>query len=189
MRCEEYLQLLSTLPVEDLVDGRAGDHLGSCPDCNRATKLVVERERNMMMALAGMSSQIQPLEMARSTFAVERRHRMARLYIAGLLALLLTVGVVVVNRTVIPVETSRGMGGEINQTFRPRCLSVAAAADLLRQEVPSRTLRITMRLGSSLLFASGTREDLRQARGVLDRYDNPTASTCVLPRPGTPKQL
>jgi hypothetical protein len=189
MRCEEYLQLLSTLPVEDLVDGRAGDHLGSCPDCNRATKLVVERERNMMMALAGMSSQIQPLEMARSTLALERRHRVGRWYIAGLVALLLTIGVVVVNRSVIPVETSRGMVDEANQIFRPQCLSAESFAELLRQHVPSRSLRIHIpQRGSMMLMLGGTIEDLTRARSVLDRYDNSTASTCVVPRPGTPRQ-
>jgi hypothetical protein len=189
MRCEEYLQLLSTLPVADLVDGHAGDHLGSCPDCNRATKLVVERERNMMMALAGMSSQIQPPEMARSTLALERRHRVGRWYIAGLVALLLTIGVVVVNRTVLPVESGRGTVDDANQIFRPQCLSAESAAELIRQHVPSRSLRIHIpQQGASMMMLGGTIEDLMRARSVLDRYDNPTASTCKLPQPGTPKQ-
>jgi hypothetical protein len=185
MRCDEYLQLLSTLPVEELTDGRSGDHLGSCAECNRATRVVVERERNMVLALAGMSSGVHPLSTTQSAIALARRRRIGRWYMAGLVVLLIAIGSSVVSRFVFPIETSRGMGEEINQNLRPQCLSLTAAADLLRQQVPSRTLRITMRLGSSVLWVSGTPQDLMRARSVLDRYDNPTASTCVVPQPGT----
>lgn len=187
MRCEEYLQLLSTLPVEELVDGRAGDHLGTCPDCNRATKVVVERERNMMMALAGMSSHMQPRDTARSTFALARRRDMSRWYIGGLVLLLLALGSIVVGRTVIPLHESQETGALVTQTFTPRCLSLASAADLLRGFVPSRSLSVVMRPGSSVMTLRGTNEDLMRARAVFDRYDNPTATTCVVPQPGAPK--
>jgi hypothetical protein len=187
MRCEEYLQLLSTLPVEELVDGRSGDHLGTCPDCNRATKVVVERERNMMMALAGMSSHVQPSDLARSTLALERRHRVGRWYMAGLVALLLTIGVVVVNRSVLPVERRPDGPALITQELRPRCLSLASAADLLREYVASPSLSVVMRPGSKVMTLRGTVDDLIRARAVFDRYDNPAASTCMLPEIGAPK--
>ena len=187
MKCDEYLQLLSTLPVEELTDGRSGDHLGSCAECNRATRVVVERERNMVLALAGMSSGVHPLSTTQSAVALARRRKVGRWVMGGLVVILLAFGGIVVSRFVFPTETSLGMGGEINQAFRPQCLSVTAAADLLRQQVPSRTLRISMRLGSSLVWVSGTLGDMMRVRSVLDRYDNSTASTCVLPQPGTLK--
>ena len=184
MRCEEYLQLLSTLPVEELVDGRAGDHLGTCPDCNRATKVVVERERNMVMVLAGMSSHVQPMDTARTTFALARHRSRSRWYIGGLLLLLLAFGSIVVGRTVIPIHAN---GDRVTATLRPQCLSPTAAADLLRQQESSGLMRIVIHPGSTLLTVSGSATDLVRARAVLARYDNPTASTCVLPQPGSPK--
>ena len=187
MRCEEYLQLLSTLPVEELVDGRSGDHLGTCPDCNRATKLVVERERNMMMALGGMSSQMQPLELSRASFALAQQRKMSRWYIGGLATLLVAITAVVLDRTIIPAKRSHIQADAASQIFRPSCLSPQSAAELLRQYVASPSLTVSIPQGGTMMMLGGSIEDLMRARSVLDRYDNPTASTCMPARIGAPK--
>jgi hypothetical protein len=149
--------------------------------------VVVERERNMVLALAGMSSGVHPLSTTQAAMTLARRRAIGRWVMGALVVLLLVVGGIIVSRTVIPIAELSETKGVVNRTFRPSCLSLTAAADLLREQASSRTLQISMRLGSNVLWASGTPADLMRARSVLARYDNPAASTCVLPEPGTPK--
>ena len=50
MNCDTYLAMLETLPVEELAYGSAHDHAAGCRECDRITRVVAERERNMRMA-------------------------------------------------------------------------------------------------------------------------------------------
>ena len=47
MNCDTYLSMLETLPVEELAYGGAREHAANCRDCDRVTRVVAERERNM----------------------------------------------------------------------------------------------------------------------------------------------
>jgi type II secretory pathway component GspD/PulD (secretin) len=182
VKCDEYLHLLSTSPVEELTEGRAGDHLASCAECNRVTRLVVDRDRNMVSALAGMSSQVQPFQTAHVALNLSRRRRLATLYIGGLVLLLFAVGAVVLTRSVVPIEQGTPAAELFTEVFNLKCIAPMDMADLLRAKIASRTGSVVGRMGSHVLTVRGTVEDIQKARAAVDQYDNAREATCVLPQ-------
>ncbi|HEY9229218.1 MAG TPA: hypothetical protein VIP11_21380 [Gemmatimonadaceae bacterium] len=185
MTCEDYLSMLESLPVEELAYGAARDHAAQCHDCNRVTRVVAARERNMVMAYAEAYPSAAAVTVAERAIATSRRRRIA-LYVRfalGAVAAVVVAGIFA-SRRVLPSPTVVAVPQE---TFRLQCLSPDQAAELLRQEIPAATLSIRARPPLGVLHVEGSPLDLQIARSIIDRYDSPARSQCAvdvkLPKP------
>ena len=76
MNCNEYLAMLSTLPVEELDYGSVRAHAAECRDCDRVTRVVVERERSMLVAYGDLNSATSAMQVALNAYALSNRRRL-----------------------------------------------------------------------------------------------------------------
>ncbi|HEY4131607.1 MAG TPA: hypothetical protein VGM50_13395 [Gemmatimonadaceae bacterium] len=136
MTCDNYLAMLETLPVEELNYGAAREHSAFCSDCNRVTRVVVEREQNMLMAYGHIVPSAAAGAVADSAVAAARRRRTARFYSIGLAAAgAAAILAIIVMLFAVPKRAQRAT--EIDrQRFALRCLSTDEAADVLRASLP-----------------------------------------------------
>jgi hypothetical protein len=184
MRCDEYLHLLSTSPVEELTEGRAGDHLATCPECNRVTQLVVDRDRNMVSALAGMSSYMQPSQTAHMALNVGRHHRLKRVYIGASLVAGSWIGALALSRLVLPANQGAMVEEALfTEAFNVRCMSTHDMADLMKAQITSRRSSIETRNASRIITVRATQDELDKVRATFNQYDNASQTACVVPQP------
>ena len=176
MNCDDYLSLLETLPVEELTRSRAGEHAASCRECARVTRVVAERERNMMMAFGDVHSFVPAAQTAASALRTSRRRKVALYYRVGLgLAAAATVLTVFLSRA-LPSAPQTVL---LKETFRLQCLSPDQAAEVLRPIVGMSGM-ITSRAHSplGLITVQTSPEVMQRVQSVLDRYDSPALSQC-----------
>ena len=185
MQCEEYLKALSTSPIDELSPSAAAEHVAICADCNRVTSLVVERERRMAMALGGVASPLQALDTAGMALATARRRLVGRMYKLGLSLLVVATVATLLLRRGVPAQGQNAT--LITEILTPRCLSASEAAKLITP-VLQPSARIVIHDASNEVRVSSTAEDLRRAKLWIDRFDNPAATNCIVPTPGSPKQ-
>src|SRR5262245_6526870 len=178
MTCEDYLSMLETLPVEELAYGAARDHAAQCHDCNRVTRVVAARERNMTLAYAEAYPSASAVTVAERAIVASRRRRIAFFIRAGLgaMAVVALVGTLATRR-VLPTPSRTLV---THETFRLQCLSPQQAAELLRQEIPNAAgLSISgPRPPLGVLHIAGSKVDVEAARSIIDRYDTPAQSQC-----------
>jgi hypothetical protein len=178
VNCDDYLSMLATLPVEELAYGRAREHATGCRDCDRVTRVVAEREHNMLMAFGDLHSSVPAAQTAASALMTSRRRKVALYYEMGLgIATVATVFYLMLSRIApAPPPSSR-----VSETFRLQCLSPEQAAEVLRPHIQATGL-ISFRANSPLgaIKVEASREELVTARSVLDRYDSPTQSQCTV---------
>lgn len=178
MNCDDYLSLLETLPVEELTRSRAGEHAASCRECGRVTRVVAERERNMMLAFGDVHSYVPAAQTAASALRTSRRRKVALYYRVGLgLAGVATVLTLFLSRALPSAPRSV----LLKETFRLQCLSPDQAAEVLRPIVGLSGM-ISIRPASQLgiITVQTSPEMMGQVRSVLDRYDSPTVSQCAV---------
>jgi hypothetical protein len=177
MNCDDYLAMLETLPVEELTYGEARHHAAQCHDCNRITRVVAERERNMIMALGDARSSVSASGMAREALDLARRRRVASYYRAALtLATVGAVIAVVFTRRVVPRPTSSPV---VHESFHLQCLSPDQAAVLLRDSGIQGAIRIRPPSTIAVIDVETSAEEFPRIVALIDRYDNPKASTCA----------
>jgi hypothetical protein len=179
MTCEDYLSMLETLPVEELAYGDARDHAAECHDCNRVTRVVAARERNMTLAYAEAYPSASAVTVAERAIEVSRRRRVA-FYVRAALgaAAVLTLFATIMTRRVVPAPSRAAVAEE---TFRLQCLSPEQAAELIRQQIPNAaglSIRIPKRpLG--VLYVGGSPVELQAARLFIGEADTPARSQCA----------
>src|SRR6476646_8195756 len=104
MTCDDYLSMLETLPVQELAYGEAREHAAYCADCNRVTRVVAARERNMTLAYESAYPSASAVTVAERAIVTARRQRIAFYYRAALgLAAVVVMALFVVTRR-IPVD-------------------------------------------------------------------------------------
>ncbi len=176
MNCDDYLSMLSTLPVEELAYGHAREHAATCRDCDRVTRVVAERERNMLMAFGDVHSSLPAERMAANAIRASRRRKVAifnRIGIGVAVAgTLLTLIALRLFPTHAPTPT-------VAQRFRLQCLSPAQAAEIVRPTL-GQTGKLWLRPDSplGLLDVETSPETMEKVRSLLDKYDSPTQSQC-----------
>jgi len=180
MTCEDYLSMLETLQVEALAYGAARDHAAQCHDCNRVTRVVAARERNMTLAYAEAYPSASAVTVAERAIVVSRRRRVA-FYVRAALgaAAVLTLLATIMTRRVVPAPSRTLVKHE---TFRLQCLSSQQAVELLREEIPNAPglLISAPRPPVGVLHIEGSKVDVEAARSILDRFDTPVRSQCGL---------
>jgi hypothetical protein len=180
MNCDTYLSLLETLPVEELAYGGAREHAAVCRDCDRVTRVVFERERNMVMAFGELYPPVPAESLAHHALVMSRRRKLA-FYLRSALgvaaaALILFVFVSRIFPTNTPTPTIRSA---LVETFPLRCLSPEQALEVLRPYASPGT-RISAEMNSTLgiIRVVASPEEMQRLRGVLDRFDDANVSQC-----------
>ena len=173
MTCETYLSMLETLPVSELAYGDAADHAANCRDCDRVTRVVAERERNMLLAYGTISPPVPSGPLAAHALELSRRRRIAFYYRFALTiaAVVSVLGFFMVRRvrpTIARVETS---------FVGLQCLSGEQALEILRPSV-SPEVAISARGSSSFLRIVASRAETARIRAILRLYDNSAMSPC-----------
>jgi hypothetical protein len=178
MKCDSYLSLLATMPVEELTYGAAHEHAANCRECDRVTRVVAERECSMLMAFGDLYLSVPPGEIAARALVMSRRRTVALYYRIGLgFAMAAIILYMVMSRRAPALSLS----ASVSETFQLQCLSPEQAAEVLRPRIQS-TGRITFQANSPLgiIKVEASPEDVERARSVLERYDNPTESRCAV---------
>lgn len=177
MKCDDYLSMLATLPVEELAYGSAREHATGCRDCDRVTRVVAEREHNMLMAYGDIHSSVPAEETTASVLRASRRRKVA-LYTNIGFGIAMVASVLFVRSRVEPAPSP---AATVSETFRLQCLSPEQAAEVLRPHIQA-TGRISFRPNSPLgiITVEASPEEMATARSVLDRYDSPTQSQCAV---------
>lgn len=177
MNCDDYLSMLATLPVDELAYGHARDHASACPDCDRVTRVVAARERNMRLAFDSLQPSVPVEQTVFRAMEASRRRRIARYYELALGVAMAAglVGLATLKRaTPAPVAT-------VSETFRLQCLSPDQATEVLRPYLSAKSsISIPSRSTLAVIVVRGSGEDLRNVRTALERYDNATESQCAV---------
>ncbi len=176
---------------EDTADARA--HATACRDCDRVTRVVVERERGMLVAYAGLASTTTPTQLAASAFALSNRRRVAIYYKVILAAAALaTVSYMVLSRAVISLPGTLGIAAGTpvaapparmhSEMFEIRCVSLEKAAAMLRTHLQG-DARVTFRPSSlpGFITVDASRQQIIAARDILRQLERSNESACALP--------
>ena len=186
MNCDDYLSMLATLPVGELGYGDARAHAATCRDCDRVTRVVAERERNMMMAFGELYPPMSASPIATRALEISRRRRIAFYYRVGLgLAAVLVMFLFIAVRRVVPTPIAG-----VREVFPLRCLSPDQAAEMLKAVVSENTSIATRANGGvGVVTVTASQAEMQRVRSLLDAYDDPRAAQCgaQLPVPRVPK--
>jgi len=179
MTCDDYLAMLETLPVEDLMHGSARDHAAQCHDCNRVTRVVIERERSMIMAYGDVNPLTPMTTLESRAVASARRQRVsfitrAALGLAAVGAILFVVISRIVPKPLYPAEY-----------LRYRCLGPEEAISIIRPYVSEQGSIAYHPEGGATLRVSAPPRELQAARFALDQAISSTCSVLPAPAPGT----
>lgn len=174
MNCDTYLQMLETLPVDELAYGDAAHHVATCRDCDRVTRVVAERERNMLLAYGTITPPVATAPLTAHAIELSRRRRVAFFYRVGL-AVAAVVAVVgfIMTRRVAPAL------GRVTETYVIRCVPAEEVASLVGPYLPP-TVSIVAR-GNVLRIGGPSRAELEPARSLLDSYERQLAPQCAVP--------
>lgn len=179
MNCDDYLSMLSTVPVEELSYGGAREHASGCRDCDRVTRVVIERERSMLLAYGDLHSSVPAAQVAERAFATSQRRRIGRYYEFGLaFAVVSTIAVVIFTRYAVPSPV-KNIG---SASFPLQCLSAERAAALIQPLLQAHS-SMTFQPASTanILNIRATQPEMATVRLFLDHYDNAAKSTCSVP--------
>ncbi len=179
MNCDDYLAMLATLPVAELAYGRAHEHAAGCRDCDRVTRVVAEREQNMLTAFDELQPSVPAAETAATALMRSRRRKVGRYYERGLGIAM--VAAVILYWTMLRTAPAPPPGARVSETFQLHCLSPAQAAEVLRPRIQPTAL-ISFRPSSPLgvISVEASREEIAMVRSVLERYDSPAEAQCAV---------
>jgi hypothetical protein len=183
MSCDDYLAMLATLPVEELAYGRARQHAAVCRDCHRVTRVVAEREQNMLMAFDNLRSSVPAAQTAASVLRTSRLRKVALYSNVGYAIAAVATVLFVMMLRIVPAPPP---GATVSETFRLQCLSPEQAAEVLRPHIQA-TGRISFLANSpfGIINVEASPEEMETARSVLDRYDSSSQSQCAVQATGS----
>jgi hypothetical protein len=173
MTCDDYLAMLETLPIEDLMHGDAREHAAQCHDCNRVTRVVIERERSMIMAYGDLHPLASATSVAAGAVTIARRRRVAFVSRVALgVAAAAAVLFLFVSRLTPHPATP------FARTFLPlRCLTHEAAIGVIRPYVSERARIRYSPEGGSVLEISAPQAEVKLARSALDQQISVSCGT------------
>lgn len=178
MNCDDYLSMLSTVSVQELSQGRAREHADTCRDCDRVTRVVAEREYNMVTAYDNLYASVPATQTATRSVVMARREKLTSYVEWGVgLAIAATV-LAMVGFRMFPSEVQIP---RIEATFRLQCLSPEQAAALLRPFLSSQAsmvIRPSAPIG--VITVDAPSADIEIARNILRTTDSPSQSQCAV---------
>jgi hypothetical protein len=175
MNCETYLSMLSTLPIDELTHGDARAHVATCRDCDRVSRVVAERERNMLMAFGELYPPTPADPVATRALEISRRRKIGLYYRMG-------IGVAAAATFLSVFATRRAFPGPspaVNATFRLDCMSPAQAIEIIRMGA-SKNVQISARPNSplSVVDVTAAAGELDRVQALIEQYDNRAAMNC-----------
>lgn len=178
MTCDEYLAVLATAPVEELARNRGHEHTATCVDCERVTRVVVEREWHLATTLDDLYSNRPPAVTAANAIAMSRQRRVQHWFwftVAAAVA-----GAVLVSTMLFPrTEAAIAAQSQVEQMFLLRCLSAAQAGALTRPLLAPDGMSIfSGEPGVGVFTVRGSQEQLEKVRTMLDRYEGAAPAAC-----------
>jgi hypothetical protein len=178
MNCDTYLAMLATLPVDELAYGNAREHAAGCRDCDRVTRVVVERERNLVVAYNDLYPPLRPEPIAARALDLSRRRRIAFYFRLGLgIATAVVAFMVFAVRRTVP----RPPGQTVTETIRLGCLSPDQAMEVLRLHAsPSVSVEARPSAVLGVVQVVAPPGELARVRSMLAEYDTPRVSQCGL---------
>jgi hypothetical protein len=181
--CDDYLAMLETLPVEDLVHGEARDHAAECRDCNRVTRVVMERERSMIMAYGDVYPSAPAATVAATAVLAARRRRVAFFSRMALgIAAAVAVAVVAVSRVAGPPPHSL-----VTARLSLHCLSQDQALELILPYIDeSNSVSFFERPSTVRIMAPGPK--VQAVRAALDQAGQSMCPALMAP-PQAPKAV
>ena len=178
MNCDDYLSMLATQPVAELNSGRARAHAITCDECDRVTQVIAARERNMLVAYGELQMPATSAQTSAEALRTSRRRKVSLYYRIGLGV---SAVAMVLYGVVASVAPDPPRIPTVRETIRLQCLSPEQATEVLRPYL-RRTGRITMQSSSALglIHVEASAKEMATAHKVLDRFDSPLASQCVV---------
>lgn len=180
MTCDDYLSMLETLPVEELSYGEARSHAATCRDCNRVTRVVAERERNMIVAYGELYPSASAMTVAEQAIVTSRRRRLAVFYRSALAVAAAAVVLFIAVSRIRPRAQPAMARAMMRQSFMVNWCTAEQAAAMLEGSL-SPAASISIRPGTSVLQVSARPSDLRIVRSILDQYDSGANAGCARP--------
>lgn len=184
MTCDDYLSMLETLPVGDLNYGEAREHVATCRDCNRVTRVVAERERNMIGAYGELYPSAAAATVAEQAIVTSRRRKVALFYRMSLAVAAVAAVLFIAISRIRPVPVPRLRMMMMDQTFMLSCLAPEDAAAMLRSTV-SRSTMMTIPPYTRALHVVAPRPDMMRVRSLLRELDSHASGRCGAPAVGT----
>jgi len=182
--CDEYLALLSNTPLGEAPQPPALDHASHCRECQRVAQVIVERERRLLSAYRQLDS-VRPALLMAETAAVtaSRRRSVASFYRFATVAVLLALLAAVTFEIVVPrIRSAARERTLVTETFTMRCLTPTQAGSLIQPYVRSNGSAYYTPDARDVLIVRATEEELMKTRATLDRFDNPAAGVCAVPK-------
>lgn len=185
VKCDDYLAMLATLPVEELAYGDPRDHAAGCHDCDRVTRVVAEREHKMRLAFDDVQYSMPAAQTAAAALTASRRRKVATFYNIGVAVVtvaivlyMVTARAVAPSPTLTVKETLRLV--TVKETFRLQCLSPAQASELLRPYLGA-TGRVYFNDPSlGVIEVAAPADVMATVRTILERYDSPSRAQCAV---------
>ena len=168
--------MLATLPIDELTGSDARAHVATCRDCDRVSRVVAERERNMLMAFGELYPPTPADPVAARALEVSRRRKIGVYYRVGLGAVISAALLSMVVARVVPSPNAM-----VNETLRLQCLSPEQALEIVGPV--SRKMVVYPRSpAANVLNIAAPATELNRIRALMDIYDNPGASQCRVQR-------
>ncbi|HUQ83072.1 MAG TPA: hypothetical protein VM076_18115 [Gemmatimonadaceae bacterium] len=183
VKCDDYLAMLATSPVEELAYGHARDHAAGCHHCDRVTRIVAEREHYMRMALDNVPFSMPAAQTAATALTMSRRRKVGIAYRIGIGVVTTAIVLyMVASRVLEPAlaltRKERLRVVTVTESFHLQCLSPTQASELLRPYLGS-TGRVYFRDPSlGVIDVAATIKGMATARTILARYDTPSRAQC-----------
>ena len=173
MNCETYLSMLATLPIDELTHTDARAHVATCRDCDRVSRVVAERERNMLMAFGELYPPTPADPIATRALEISRRRKIGLYYKVGLGTAAALAVLSVFAMRVVPTPNAT-----VTEIFSLQCLSGDQLAAVLRPISKNIAVYARPSTPPSFVEVVARPAELNRVRALIDVYDNPTASQC-----------
>lgn len=186
MTCDEYLAILAATPADEIRRARLPDHAATCPHCQRATRLVMERERSYAGLDDDIYSQV-PAAVPPAALVAQRRRLVNRLYRVGIGILIVGSLGLYVGRRMVPTPTGAATS---ERAFLVQCLTAEEAGAIARPLLgPSGQMIYAGEPGRGVVTVRGTPEQIRDVTAALEQAAQRGLQTCRVPSlapPATP---
>jgi hypothetical protein len=185
MNCDEYLATLSTASLGELEAGPGRDHAARCPDCDRVTRLIAERERHRVAAFDDLRSSVPAYVTSDAARATVPERGVDRGFTIGVvLAVAVSLWLVVPRIHFGGRELERAARAAdpiVEDALLLRCLTAGQAAALIRPHIRDANSSVVASAHApGVITIRGTAAQIARARAVLRPYEGEGSLGCAV---------
>lgn len=183
MTCDEYLSILAATPVGALRPSRLPEHAATCPHCQRATRLVMEREGNLVGLDEDLFSYAPSVVPPAAALTASRHRYVDRMYRLGVGILIAATFAFVAAKWVVirtPADPEAIAATMAEQAFLVQCLSAPEVGALVRPLLaPAGMMTYTGGPGRGVVTVRGTPAELRAVNAAFERAEQQGRYACT----------